>query len=168
MITLCRTLASLFFILIIYSVNAQTGPFITSKGKEIVGADGKPFLIKGTNLGNWLVPEGYMFKFTIASSPRLIDETFKELAGPAATTRFWKQYLEVYITKEDIHYLKTTGLNSIRIPFNYRLFTNESYMGATDSTRGFTYLDKVVRWCKEEGLYVLLDMHCAPGGQNRR
>ena len=165
MISHHKLLLLLLFSLLIHSSQAQSGKFITSKGKEIVGVDGKTFLIRGTNLGNWLVPEGYMFKFTIASSPRLIDETFKELVGPAATTRFWKKYLDAYITKEDIHYLKTTGLNSIRVPFNYRLFTSESYMGGNDSTRGFVYLDRVIKWCKAEGLYVLLDMHCAPGGQ---
>ena len=149
----------------ISAAQAQSSRFITSRGKEIIGVDGKPFLIKGTNLGNWLVPEGYMFKFKEASSPRLIDETFKELAGPSATTVFWKKYLDVYITQDDIHYLKTTGINSIRVPFNYRLFSQENYMGDNDSTRGFVYLDKVVNWCKREGLYVLLDMHCAPGGQ---
>ena len=26
-------------------------------------------------------------------------------------------------------------------------------------------LDKVIGWCKQENIYVLLDMHCAPGGQ---
>ena len=167
---MCRMKNKMVFILLfLFSISlitqAQTHPFITTKGKEIIGVDGKPFLIKGTNLGNWLVPEGYMFKFNLANSPRLIDETFKELVGPAATQKFWQKYLNVYITREDIHYLKTTGLNSIRIPFNYRLFTNESYMGGNDSTRGFTYLDKAIGWCKEEGLYVILDMHCAPGGQ---
>ena len=50
--------------------------YISVKGKDIIGVDGKPFLIKGTNLGNWLVPEGYMFKFQVASSPRLINELF--------------------------------------------------------------------------------------------
>lgn len=149
----------------IYAAQAQASRFITSKGKEIIGVDGKPFLIKGTNLGNWLVPEGYMFKFKEATSPRLIDETFKELVGPSTTKEFWKKYLNVYITQDDIHYLKTTGINSIRVPFNYRLFTTENYMGDNDSTRGFIYLDKVINWCKGEGLYVILDMHCAPGGQ---
>ena len=76
-----------------------------------------------------------------------------------------KKYLDVYIAKDDIHYLKSIGMNSIRIPFNYRLFTNENYMGSNDATRGFTYLDRVIGWCKAEGLYVILDMHCAPGGQ---
>lgn len=158
----------IFFIALLittFLAGAQTNKFITAKGKSIVGVDGKPFLIKGTNLGNWLVPEGYMFGFGNVSSPRLIDQTFKELIGPDATKAFWKKYLEVYITKQDIHYLKTTGMNSLRVPFNYRLFTNENYMGDNNSARGFKYLDKVIKWCREEGLYVLLDMHCAPGGQ---
>ena len=56
-------------------------------------------------------------------------------------------------------------MNSIRIPFNYRLFTSEYYMGSGDPARGFIYLDRVISWCKKEKLYVILDMHCAPGGQ---
>ncbi len=144
-------------------INAQT--FFTTRGKNIIAPNGKPFQIKGTNLGNWLVPEGYMFKFNDASSPRLINQAFTELIGSDATKNFWKKFLDVYITAEDIHYLKSVGMNSIRIPFNYRMFTNENYMGDNDANRGFVYLDRVINWCKKENLYVLLDMHCAPGGQ---
>ncbi|MGI8950399.1 MAG: glycoside hydrolase family 5 protein [Chitinophagaceae bacterium] len=151
------------FALLLASARAQK--FISTKGKDIIGVDGKPFLIKGTNLGNWLVPEGYMFKFSNANSARLINETITELIGPDATKAFWEKYLDVYITREDIHYLKNIGVNSIRVPFDYRLFTNENYMGDNDLTRGFKYLDRVIKWCKADGLYVLLDMHCAPGGQ---
>lgn len=139
--------------------------FFSVKGKDITGPDGKPFLMQGTNLGNWLVPEGYMFAFKDVSSPRLINQTISELIGPDAARDFWKKYLDVYITAEDIHYLKSIGMNSIRIPFNYRLFTTEYYMGSADAARGFVYLDRVINWCKKEKLYVLLDMHCAPGGQ---
>src|SRR6476661_6060937 len=108
--------------------SAQT-KFISTKGKQLIGIDGKPFWMKGTNLGNWLMPEGYMFKFRNVNSPRLIDQTLNELIGPAETAGFWQQYLDNYITQQDIHYLKIVGVNSIRIPFNYRLFTNESYLG---------------------------------------
>lgn len=38
-------------------------------------------------------------------------------------------------------------------------------MGDNDSTRGFVYLDRLIGWCKKEKLYMILDMHCAPGGQ---
>jgi len=121
--------------------------------------------MKGTNLGNWLVPEGYMFKFTNTNSPRLINEAILELLGPEETADFWKKYQDTYVTEADIHYLKSTGMNSIRIPFNYRLFNNEKYLEQDDPNRGFELLDRVIRWCKAESMFVILDMHCAPGGQ---
>ncbi len=147
------------------STFAQRSGFIHAKGKEIIGTDGKPFLIRGTNLGNWLVPEGYMFKFKNTNSPKMIHEAIAQVIGPEPARLFWKSYLSNYVTAADIHYLKSIGINSIRVPFNYRLFTNEDYMGDNDSSRGMEMLDKVVKWCKQEGLYVILDMHCAPGGQ---
>jgi endoglucanase len=140
-------------------------PFISVKGREIIGIDGKPFPIKGTNLGNWLVPEGYMFKFKKANCPRLINETITELIGPEDAKIFWQKYLDNYITVDDIQYLKKIGVNSIRIPFNYRLFTDEDYLGARGDARGFKLMDSVIAWCKKEKIYVILDMHCAPGGQ---
>src|ERR1035437_1343703 len=109
--------------LISFSAKAQSSKFITVRGKEIIGPDGKNFLIRGTNLGNWLVPEGYMFKFKNVNSPRLINQTLTELIGPDAVSIFWKKWLDNYITEEDIHYIKELGMNSIRVPFNYRLFT---------------------------------------------
>jgi len=139
--------------------------FFHVNGKEIVGPDGKNFLIRGTNLGNWLVPEGYMFKFQRTNSPRLIQQAFNELIGPDEADAFWQKYLDMYVTEADIHYLKSTGMNSIRVPFNYRLFTDDHYMGGRGDARAFMLLDRLIGWCKSENLYVILDMHCAPGGQ---
>lgn len=126
---------------------------------------GKPFIMRGTNLGNWLVPEGYMFKLKDVNSPRLINQAFTELIGSSAMDSFWTVYLNNYITSADIHYLKSIGVNSIRVPFNYRLFTSEKYLGVSNANHGFELLDRLISWCKKEQLYVLLDMHCAPGGQ---
>ncbi|TKK71535.1 glycoside hydrolase family 5 protein [Ilyomonas limi] len=145
--------------------SAQKSRFFSTSGKNILDPNGQPFLIKGTNLGNWLVPEGYMFGFTNTNSPRLISEAFNELIGPGATADFWKRYLNVYVTKEDIHYLRSLGMNSLRVPFNYRLFTNENYMGAMNENHGFQLLDSLVEWCRAENIYLILDMHAAPGGQ---
>jgi hypothetical protein len=147
---------------IIYSP-AQS--FLRTKGKEIVTADGKPFLIKGINLGNWLVPEGYMFHFNKATSPRLINEVITELMGPYEAEKFWQEYVKSYITHADIRYLQGIGVNSIRLPFNYRLFTAENYLGCNTTKKAFAIMDSLIQWCKKENIYVLLDMHCAPGGQ---
>lgn len=126
--------------------------------------DGTPILLRGINLGNWLVPEGYMFKFDSATSPRLINNVLCELVGADEARMFWKKYRDNYITRDDIEYIKKVGLNSVRIPFNWRLFTIEEYPDLWVGP-GFELLDRVIRWCKEAGIWVVLDMHCAPGGQ---
>lgn len=156
----------MMLVLILFSsiLISQKNPFVTTRGVDIITPDGKPILLRGINLGNWLVPEGYMFKFTHTNSPQRIDETFKQLLGPEETKKFWKQFRDNYITRDDIAFIKKNGLNSIRVPFNYRLFVSEDHETRFTGP-GFEMLDRVVRWSKEENIYVIFDMHCAPGGQ---
>jgi aryl-phospho-beta-D-glucosidase BglC (GH1 family) len=143
----------------------ETPKFITINGPDLVAPDGSKFFIQGINLGNWLNPEGYMFRFNKASSARLIDQAFREMVGPDFTNQFWKMFKDNYITREDIQYIKSTGVNSIRIPFHYKLFTDEDYMGLNSNQDGFQRIDSLVEWCRESDLYLILDMHDAPGGQ---
>ena len=144
--------------------SARNGQFVRVQGKEIVTPDGEPLLLRGIGLGNWLVPEGYMFKFRGASSPRLINNVISELIGPAEARNFWERFRDNYIRRDDIMFLKEIGLNSVRVPFNYRLFTLEQHPDVWLDT-GFDMLDRVIGWCREAGIWVILDMHCAPGGQ---
>ena len=156
---------SIFAAIFIFSLSfPQQNKFVSIKGKEIITEDGKPFLLKGINLGNWLVPEGYMFHFKKTSSPRMIYDLFDILIGEENANKFWDTYRNNYITKEDIQFIKSQGFNSIRIPFNYKLFISE-YPERKLEGSGYALLDSAIKWCKEENLYVILDMHCAPGGQ---
>jgi aryl-phospho-beta-D-glucosidase BglC (GH1 family) len=138
--------------------------FVTTRGREFIAPDGKPLMLRGINLGNWLVPEGYMFKFKSANSPRLIGAVINELVGEAAARKFWTAYRDNYITAEDIRFIKRAGFNSVRVPFDYRLFVNGDSPARLEGP-GYELLDRVVGWCRKEGLYVVLDMHAAPGGQ---
>lgn len=160
-------LLSLFFICKASSIKEQSNKnlFLGIKNQHVITPDGKPFLIQGINLGNWLNPEGYMFLFKDVSSYRLIDQAFREMVGSDFTDQFWKAFKNNYITREDIAYIKQTGMNSIRLPFHYKSFTEEDYMGLKSNQDGFARIDSVIKWCKEEGLYIILDMHDAPGGQ---
>ncbi|NJD21062.1 MAG: glycoside hydrolase family 5 protein [Melioribacter sp.] len=154
-----------FWLIVIgIGISAQTRGFIRCEGKNFIDANGKVFIPKGINLGNWLNPEGYMFHFEDVSSYRLIDNTFKELLGADEARKFWKTFRNNYITKEDIHYIKNLGLNHIRVPFNFKLFLVEDHPDIF-LEEGFKRLDDVIKWCREENLYVLLDLHAAPGGQ---
>lgn len=137
--------------------------FVKVSGTNLLNTLGDTIHLKGTNLGNWLVPEGYMFKMEQVNSPRKIDELLYELIGPDSLTSFWSNYLNNYIQYEDIKYLKSIGSNHIRLPFHYKMFTDDLYMGERNA--GFKYFDRLIDWCKQEKMYVLLDMHCAPGGQ---
>ena len=139
--------------------------FVTISGQDLVQPDGTKLFIKGTNLGNWLNPEGYMFRFNKASSGRFINVMFSQMVGPDFTAVFWKAFKDNYITRDDIQFIKKTGANTIRLPFHYKLFTDEDYMGLTVAQDGFARVDSVVEWCRETGLYLILDMHDAPGGQ---
>lgn len=143
--------------------STQVMPFVQTSGSYLVTENGDTLHLKGTNLGHWLVPEGYMFKMKEVNSPRKIDELLHELVGPDSLKAFWTGFLNNYITHEDINYLKKIGCNHIRLPFHYKLFTDDLYMGNRNA--GFTYFDKIIDWCREEKMYVLFDMHCAPGGQ---
>ena len=139
--------------------------FVTIQGHDLIKPSGEKLLIQGTNLGNWLNPEGYMFGFGRTNSAWMIDLMMKEAVGPDATADFWKQFKDNYVTKADIDFIAQQGANTIRLPFNYKLFTDEDYMGLTGPKDGFERIDSVVSWCKANGLYLILDMHDCPGGQ---
>lgn len=144
---------------------ADKTSFVSIDGPNLLAPTGEKLFIQGINLGNWLNPEGYMFGFGKTSSARLINQAFCEMVGPDFTRQFWKQFKDNYITREDIRYIRKTGMNTIRIPFHYKLFTDEDYQGLTANQDGFQRLDSLVEWCRESKIYLIVDMHDAPGGQ---
>ena len=150
-------------LLIIASCQQSDKEFAYVDGKDIYSPRGERLHLTGVNLGNWLLPEGYMFKLRNCNSPRKIDQAIRELIGNSATTEFWDSYLENYITEADIQWLSESGVNLIRLPFDYRLLCHDDFLGR--DMQGYTYLDRAIDWCGTHNIYVLLDMHAAPGGQ---
>lgn len=134
--------------------------FVRVEGSRFVRPDGSTLHIKGTNLGNWLVPEGYMWQLEdgVTASPREIETLVALLLGPDRSAAFWRDYRARYITEADIRFLAATGLNTLRVPLHYKFFT-------TDDGEGFALLDRLAGWCRDAGLSLILGLHCAPGGQ---
>ena len=151
-------------VLAVSGLQAQ-GKFIHVDGPDLVQPNGERLFIQGTNLGNWLNPEGYMFGLKKTNSAWMIDLMLKEMVGPDATADFWQAFRTNYITKADIDFIAAQGANTVRLPFNYKLFTDEDYMGETGQKQPFLLMDRVVAWCKANGLYLILDMHDCPGSQ---
>jgi endoglucanase len=138
-------------------VQTQNG-FVKTRGKDLISSAGDKLTLRGINLGNWFEPEGYMFLFEGGpQSPREIEAFFNELIGPSAAIDFWKEYRRRYITENDIKLIQRSGLNSVRIPLHYKFFL--------PGGGGFEILDPALEWCRRAGIWVILDMHCAPGGQ---
>jgi endoglucanase len=132
--------------------------FAHTKGEEVIGRDGQPLHIRGTNLGNWMVPEGYFWRFDGAvQSPQEIDHFFIKLLGPTQAAAFWQKWRDTWITQADLHFLHQAGFNTLRVPLNAGLFRS-------NDSDGFRLLDRLVTWARAEDLYLILDMHAAPGG----
>jgi len=147
------------------TINAQhfKQQFVYTHKEKIKAPNGDVLQLKGVNLGNWLLPEGYMFKLERCNSSVKIDQAIRELIGNTATTSFWDEYLNQYVTKKDIQWLAERGVNLIRLPFDYRLLTHDDFLGR--DYHGYKYIDQLIKWCAKYNIYVLLDMHAAPGGQ---
>ena len=95
-------------------------------------------------------------------SPQALFDTFDRLLGAERAARFWTQYRDTYIARDDIRFIKSVGFNTVRIPLHYRLFmTDEGEI----TGEGWALLDRVLGWVREAGLFAIVDLHAALGGQ---
>ncbi len=139
--------------------------FLHTQGQDIVDENGQKVRLRGVGLGNWLLPEGYMWRFgNQGDRPRRIEKTVSDLVGPENAARFWTEFRRQYITEADIQRIAQLGFNSVRPALNARRLLTEGENPAYVD-EGFELLDNLVAWCRKQGIYVILDMHAAPGGQ---
>jgi aryl-phospho-beta-D-glucosidase BglC (GH1 family) len=149
-------------------VSAQ---YVKSNGKAIVDGSGDTLLIRAMGIGGWMVQEGYMLQTASFANPQhKIKDTIEDLIGATATEAFYDAWLENHFNKSDVDSMAAWGFNTIRVPMHYNLFTlpieEEPVLGQnTWLNKGFNLLDSVVTWAEDAGLYVILDLHAAPGGQ---
>ena len=145
--------------------------FLKVDGQKIVNEKGENIQLKGLGLGGWMLQEGYMLKTAdFAGTQYQIKGKIAELIGQDVMENFYKAYLENGITKADIDSLAKWGFNSIRLPMHYNLYTlpieKEPVKGQnTWLETGFKMTDDLLKWCADNQLYLILDLHAAPGGQ---
>ncbi|MCM8787509.1 MAG: glycoside hydrolase family 5 protein [Candidatus Omnitrophica bacterium] len=112
--------------------------------------------IKGVNLGGWLLMEGYIL------GGRNIRETdfkqqFAKIYGKNKLKEFEDAFRENFINEIDFKNLKELGFNTIRIPFHYKIVTENK----------ITYLKNTLDLASKYKIKVILDLHAAPGSQNQ-
>ena len=150
---------------LIYSQNLSTlGPYLKDDNSNNV-------ILRGINLGGWMLQEPYLFQFTgAADSQHEFKEKLVEFIGQENTDNFYNAWYENFITQGDVDSLASNGYNSIRLPMHYDLFTlpiqDEPVSGEnTWINLGFSMVDNLLDWCESNNMYLILDLHAAPGGQ---
>jgi endoglucanase len=152
----------------VFSVHSQG--FLKTDGKKIVNEGGENVLLRGMGLGGWMLQEGYMLKKNEEGQQHKIRGRIEFLVGPERTEEFYNQWLSNHTRKIDIDSLKAWGFNSVRLPMHYNLYTlpveKEPVAGKnTWLEKGFKMTDDVLAWCRANKMYLILDLHAAPGGQ---
>lgn len=148
-----------------------TSQLLKTQGEKIINDKGENIQLRGLGLGGWMLQEGYMLKTADFAGPQYkIKEKIAELIGEYGMNEFYKAYLKNGITRQDIDFLKKAGFNSIRLPMHYNLYTlpieKESKKGEnTWLEEGFKMTDDLLKWCADNKMYLILDLHAAPGGQ---
>ena len=107
------------FLFISSSITSQN---LTSLGPYLKDDTSNNFILKGINLGGWMLQEPYMFEFTgAADSQHEFKEKLVEFIGQENTDAFYNLWLENFITQADIDALASYGFNSVRLPMHYNL-----------------------------------------------
>ena len=137
--------------------------FVRAKNARLVDGAGRDLLLRGVGLGNWMLPEGYMWRFGPgAESPREIEWLTERLLGGTGSERFWDGFQTNFITEADIALIAASGFDHVRLPINSRVIQDER---GDPIEAGYAMIDRLIGWCRTHKLWVLLDLHGAPGGQ---
>ncbi len=154
-------------------VNVSAQGFLKAEGKKIVNEAGDNVILRGMGLGGWMLQEGYMLQTaSFANAQHKIEERITNIIGRDAKEEFYQAWRNNHVTKEDIDSLKSWGFNSVRLPMHYNLYTlpieEEPIRGEhTWLEEGFRLTDNLLSWCAANEMYVILDLHAAPGGQGK-
>jgi len=143
------------------TAEAQGPKWVQISGRQLT-AGGQAVQLRGIGLGNWMLVEHFMIG--LPQVDYVMRQAFQEVLGSERATAFWDAYMRSYITEWDIEAIAGMGFNHVRLPFSYRHFERDDAPGKYRE-EGFALVDRVVNWCRRHGLWVVLDLHSAPGCQ---
>ena len=150
------------------SIYAQN---IRALGTTIVDENQDEVLLRGVGLGGWMLQEGYMMNSNGgADTQHEFKEKLNLLVGTDNTNQFYQNWLDNFVTEADINAIADWGFNSVRVALHYNLLTlpieEEPVEGEnTWLEAGFERIDELMNWCTANNIYLILDLHAAPGGQ---
>lgn len=141
-----------------------TNPMVHQFGMQLVDGRGEPLRLAGVNLGGAFLWEGWIWggDLQLLRMPRNSESSIRQgladLLGAPAASSFTTAIYDRYVTAADFAAIASMGFNVVRVPLNYRLF---------DTPGGFALVDRLLEWAEASRVYVVLDLHSAPGGQSK-
>ena len=159
--------------LLLVSFSSRGNGYLHTQGRNIVDGDGKNVILRGIGTGNWMLMEGYMMNTSgVANTQHEFRAKLIETIGVAKTDSFFNAWLKNHFTRTDVDSMKAWGFNSIRVAMHYKWFTlpSEDEPIAGENTwlqKGFVMIDSLLDWCADNQMYLILDLHGAPGGQGK-
>ncbi|HEY5464176.1 MAG TPA: cellulase family glycosylhydrolase [Hanamia sp.] len=165
-----KTKLLVFSLLIFFSSATSAQEFLKVNGKKIQNNVNKDFILRGMGFGGWMLQEGYMFHLGFIGQQYKIREKITQLVGKKEADIFYDKWLQYHTQQTDIDSMASWGFNSIRLPMHYDLFTlpvNEEPVASKNTwlPKGFGMVDELLKWCTKNKIYLILDLHAAPGGE---
>ena len=142
----------------------STMQLLHRQGKDILDEQGNRVILKGVNFGGACLSSGYELGVLLMSETEFYDKVGKAV-GDAAAEQFRMDLCNHFIKAEDFRKAAEMGFNSVRLPFNYRILEDDEQPFVYKES-GWAALDKLIDAAEKHGIYVILDMHSAPGGQS--
>ena len=143
--------------------------FLTAKGKKIVNKRGEEVVLRGVNLGAWLIFEDWLCPYEEANDNFEVISALTERFGEEKAYELLDTYYDNFITEYDFDLIKEMGFNCVRLPFWFRNFYYDDAgrkILDKDGNWDLSRLEWAVDECSERGIYVILDMHGAVGYQS--
>ena len=168
-----KHLLSLLTFLVIIPSFAFSQGFLHRQGKYIFDGANNEVILRGIGTGNWMLQEGYMMQTAgVAGTQHEFRKKLIETIGIEKTDSFYTAWLGSHFRRIDVDSMKSWGFNSVRVAMHYKWFTlpieDEPVEGEqTWINTGFTLIDSLLQWCSDNEMYLILDLHGAPGGQGK-
>ena len=143
--------------------NKPAAELVKVVGRHLTAA-GEPLILRGVGLGGFLNMENFITGYPGAEFQQ--RKALRAVLGEEGYQRFFDRLLDVFFDDDDAAFLASTGMNSVRIPINYKHFEDDDRPFEL-KPEGFARLDRVVNLCAKHGLYSILDLHALPGYQNQ-
>lgn len=124
--------------------------------------------IRGVNLGGWLISEPWMMGTEWSNmgckGQRSEFDCVSALGQSKADDVFNAHYAQ-WITPAMIQDIYNAGLNTIRIPIGYWSLRSIVDSGEHFPNMDLQYLDAVIQKAADLNMFVVIDLHGAPGAQ---